>query len=286
MPRSAASFIHRVPALVVALLVFVALAGVRGNAQIANSPFRIFCGDIHIGDVTFDLYQDDSDADVFSVLVQGGFDPNGNCQLEPNHGYRWLQTVNTTAPIYAWQNANTTYMDRTRVQQDPRQLVADESPFYVNLRGPGYGHGLGFQDAPARLRTVDQPFTGTWVLYLVCADLTNGDISNANQNPAIQGTREIDVIAAFTWGFTVRNNMVTPTMPITMQTGAAFTAAFNALNMAFMNDPDADTFRNSWTLSQDCCCVPEPGAIPLLAAAGVPAALIVVQRMRKRRRAV
>jgi hypothetical protein len=268
------------------LLLFVSAPTVW--AQIANSPFNVNVTGIgNIGTVTFDTYKDNSGGGAYSALIQGGFDPNANYLL-PGDGYRWLQTVNTTAPIYTWQTAGTTYMDRTRVAAAPQKLVADQSPFYVNLRGPGYGHTLGFQDAPSRDATdpnVTAAFSGTWILYLVCADLNvpNGkdpNISNANQG--INGTRDICVLSSFTWGFTVKNGVVSVTAPITQQTGAALNASFASLNTAFgTTDPDQNTFGKSWTLSQTVTClVPEPSSLALSAILGLP--LMIFGRMKTR----
>jgi hypothetical protein len=269
-----------------ALLLLVSVPTVWG--QIANSPFNVNVAGIgNIGAVTFDTYQNASGGGAYSILVQGGFDPNAN-YLQPGDGYRWLQTVNTTAPIYTWQTAGTTYMDRTRAAAAPQKLVADQSPFYVNLRGPGYGHTLGFQDAPSRDATdpnITAAFTGTWTLYLVCADLNvpNGkdpNIGNANQG--INGKRDICVLSSFTWGFTVNKGVVAVTAPITQQTGAALNASYASLNTAFgTTDPDQNTFGNSWALSQTVTClVPEPSSLAFSAILGLP--LMIFGRMKTR----
>jgi hypothetical protein len=242
------------------------LVAVRPPSQAAPpvASYDVTCNGTDVGKVIFSSYQDTTTYDgqgkavgSYSILLEGGFNPNANWNLPADDAYRWLQTVNTTAPIYGWQAASTTYMDRSRTAVAPNKTVGDGSPFYAFYRGPANGFTLGFEDNPSRLNDVTQPFSGTWTLYLVCADVSKGDVSNANQNPAVAGKRDIMAMTSFTWGFTINNGTVALT-PLANQTGAAFNATYAALDTAFTGDPDTNTFKDSWTLSQGCCGAPVP----------------------------
>lgn len=215
----------------------------------AATSFDVKCDDgTNIGKMTFDTYKDESDASNVTILIQGGFDPNKDCKLADGYEYRWLQTVNSSRPIYSWQTAGTTYMDRARSDPPDGKNVADGSPFYRFFRGPGNGHALGFEDNPLRNRPFNDGYA-TWELTLVCAQVPPNESDPKN-------VRNIFAIATFVWGFTTDKDGKVTLKDITMMASPSA-----SLFTAFKDDPDTKTFKDSWKLSTGCCCVPEPASL-------------------------
>ena len=181
----------------------------------------------------------------------------------PGTQFRWINAVKGKPALYGWQNTTDWYIDRTRKDDDPStpeedesKIVADGSPFYVNLRGPGYDHTtLGFFDEPTDNRLPIDLFFET---ALVCTfDET------------------INVIDSFTWGFEVKADKTYTSKSLT-HTGSV---SDNLIN-AFKNDPDP--MFASWTIGRGCCCVPEPNSALILM--GLCLTLLSLRRMYRVRR--
>lgn len=265
-----------VPLIVATLLVAVsqaASAGVIGD-------FNVQVGGHDLGVVGFDVYEDLPSPDLVSILIQGGFDPSGSYALTAGYQYLWLQTVNSTVPIYDWQAPGRTYMDRSRLDAPTGDLVADGSPFYNFYRGPNPEpplHALGFTDTPTRVPEdlAGVGFDGTWALTLVAAQTPPdaGDPSNV---------RDIFVLSTFLWGFQVDLDGNVTLKDIT-QVAPESTDLFTA----FADDPDSQTFSDSWRLRSG---LPDGGGVtpvipePTSLAMGLSAVLIVGCGVLKRRR--
>ena len=266
-----------VPLIVLGLLAMpsqAASAGVIGS-------FDVHVAGQHIGVVGFDVYEDLPSPDLVSILIRGGFDPSGSHALAAGYQYLWLQTVNSTVPIYDWQLPGQTYMDRARFG-DEDEMVADGSPFYNFYRGPNPEpplHALGFTDNPARVPgdLAGVGFDGTWALTLVAAQ-TPPDESDPND------VRDIFALSTFLWGFTVDLDGKVALKDIT-QVAPESTDLF----ATFANDPDARTFGDSWRLLSGppgggvTPVVPEPSSLAMGLAAVLIAGCGALERGRRNR---
>lgn len=250
----------------------VVSAGVIGG-------FDVRVGDQDIGVVGFDVYEDLPSPDLVSILIRGGFDPGGSYVLAAGYQYLWLQTVNSTVPIYDWQLPGRTYMDRTRLDGE---MVADGSPFYNFYRGPNPEpplYALGFTDNPAREPSdlAGVGFDGTWALTLVAAQ-TPPDESDPND------VRDIFVLSTFLWGFNVGLDG-----EVTLKDISQVAPESTDLFATFANDPDARTFGDSWRLLSGLPeggptpVVPEPSSLAMGLAAIVLVGCGALERRRRNR---
>ncbi|MDG3002915.1 hypothetical protein [Paludisphaera mucosa] len=212
-------------------------------------PLDVFVGGVQLGTFTVETFVDTSSqtGSTFGVAIQGGFQESGNLALPAGYEYRWIQTVNTSAPINDWQSAGQTYVDRSRVSfSDP--TVADQSPFYASFRQPGQGYTLPFLDNPARTET---SFTGTWNLTLAAVQAPTNPSDDFDASQPGSG-RDIFAITTFTWGFSIGTRPdgtigVLPLDPPTQRDpDDLLTTAFaNEVNLG----GDARTFGGgAWTL--------------------------------------
>ena len=239
------------------LLVLMPCAVVLGQAQ-PVLKFDVTCDDAKIGTISIDVWEPHTPtssggaAGLYGVKIQGGFDyaPDPDaCPLDPRASFYWIQGYIGQPTLYSWESVDKWSYDRSRGTPDTK--IADGSPFYVNLRGPGYGHStLGFLDAPRDELNADSPIIEfLFQTALVCA--IPGEGGNKGS---------IHMIDGFTWEFRWVWEAGTPTF---YDLGVQHSKAhFGDLFNAFMNDPDPDTLKNAWNLYQDgCCCIPLPSAV-------------------------
>ncbi len=264
-------------------LIVVGLFAVGCQAASAGviGDFNVQVDGQDLGVVGFDVYEDLPSPDLVSILIRGGFDPSGSYALAAGYQYLWLQTVNSTVPIYDWQLPGRTYMDRMRLDPPTGQTVADGSPFYNFYRGPNPEpplHALGFTDNPTRYPDdlAGVGFDGVWSLTLVAAQ-TPPEASE----PSI--VRDIYALSTFLWGFTVDLDG-----NVTLKDIRQVAPESTDLVEAFANDPDSRTFGDSWRLLSglpggggETPAVPEPSSLAM----GLAAVFIAGCGLLKTRRA-
>jgi len=221
-----------------------------------GNPFDITCWGNKLGTITIDKYDigpgNTPGVGPWDIWIEGGFDktadpcPPGET-LIPGTKFYWVQARQGGPTLYAWQNTTDWYIDRKRkaddsnTPEDESKIVADGSPFYVNLRGPGYGHSpLGYQDIPYDSR---HPVDKVFETALVCSY-----------------DKQIEVIDSFTWGYEVTAGKL-----FTKKGLNHHTVVSNNLINAFKNDPDP--MFGTWDIERGCCCTPEVSSMALLLAA-------------------
>lgn len=253
------------------------MAGPSFDVTFAGADLGTFAVDVYQGEVT-----DTPQGVLYGAAIQGVFTPSSTAGLPAGYQYRWIQTVNSSDPIYDvdanWQVPGETYVDRTR--QSDGKTVVDESPFYATRFDPGTGT-LPFQDNPARLA---ETFDGTWTLTLVAVEapsdpLAPFDVANPSDD------REIVALTSFVWGYTYELGAASVVLKDLVQQAVdldALTAAFDR-DIAY-GDPFAFS-SSAWTLRSDFApvTVPEPGSLAL---AALPIALLVAARRAARRSAM
>jgi len=252
-----------IPLIVLGLFAMLSQPSASGGVV---GSFGVHVEGQDIGVVGFDAYENLPSPDLVSILIRGGFDSSGSYARPDGYQFLWLQTVNSTSPIYDWQLPGQTYMDRTRLDDE---MVADGSPFYNFYRGPNPEpplHDLGFTDNPARFPSdlAGKGFDGTWALTLVLAQTPPFESAPGN-------VRDIFVLSTFIWGFAVDLDGKVTLKDIT-QVAPESTDLF----ATFSNDPDSRTFGDSWRLfsglpGEVTPVVPEPSSFVM----GLAAVLIV-----------
>lgn len=242
-------------ALVAAVMV-LCLAGRAGAASVLS--FDVTCDDKKVGKITIDQYDKYNSGDFYGVSIKGGFDAAtgpGACVLEKGAQYRWIQAYIGEPTLYSWEDKAKWSYDRTRDSADDKK-IKDGSPFYVNLRGPGYGHTtLGYFDQPTDKFTA----TVSKIEYLFQTALVCYEEGKNGKKG------EIHLIDGFTWGLkwvkpaATRDNP-TPDPVYTATNPTHSKDHFADLIKAFNDDPDKATLSDRYTISEGCCCVPLPSA--------------------------
>lgn len=243
--------------LITPALMLLAFSASRAAADAVTS-FEVYCDDgQHLGSITIDIANTDtrttsSGKTLYGFHIKGGFDidPDSSC---PDANYRWIQAYIGEPTLYSWESTTAWSYDRTRSTTNDN-LIADGSPFYVNLRTPGYGHtGLGYEDFPTDFLKLDgsDPNNGAEVIdftfqtALVCYET---------------GSNDIHMIDGFVWKFKWYTEAGTAN--VAFEGVEHSTAYFGDLMTAWNNDPDPGTLKNSWNLIDGgCCCeVPLPSS--------------------------